>query len=305
MLDRVTSMQIFVRIAAAGSFSAAARALGMSQTMATRHVDAIEERLGVRLLHRTTRRLTLTEAGRRYLEACERILGEIEEAEALTAAEHVEPRGTLRLNVPLSFGVREIAPVLPAFAAAHPRLTVDLGLADRVVDLLEEGWDMAVRIGRLAESSLVARRLAACRMVLCAAPAYLAERGTPQHTTDLARHNCLGYTLPGPASAGSWAFGTQGQHVVAVAGNLRANNGDALVAAAVAGQGLVYQPSFLVSDALRTGQLVPLALEQPTDERLAVHAVLPPGRRPPAKTRAMVEFLADRFKPPPWDRDLP
>lgn len=305
MLDRVTSMHVFVRIAATGSFSAAARALGMSQTMTSRHVDAIEERLGARLLHRTTRRLTLTEPGRRYLEACERILGDIEEAEALATAGHVEPRGTLRLNVPLSFGFRQIAPLLPDFSAVHPGLSVDLGLADRTVDLLEEGWDMAVRIGRLPDSRLVTRRLASCRMMLCAAPAWLAAHGTPRRVADLAARECLGYTLPGPASAGRWAFGRKGEVVVEVQGRLRANNGDALVAAAIAGQGLVYQPSFLVADAIRAGLLEILALDHPADERLAVHAVLPPGRRPPAKVRALVDFLARRFAVPPWEEGLP
>lgn len=161
MLDRVTGMQVFARVAALGSFSAAARALGLSQTGVTKHVAALETRLGTRLLHRTTRRLTLTETGRGYLEACERILAEIAEAEAMAGAEGVEAHGTLRLNVPLSFGVREIAPALAAFAAVHPALTIELGLNDRRVDLIEEGWDLAVRIGTLADSGLIARRLAA------------------------------------------------------------------------------------------------------------------------------------------------
>ncbi len=170
MLDRVTGMQVFVRVAALGSFSAAGRALGLSQTGVTKHVAALEARLGARLLHRTTRRLTLTEAGRTYLEACERILAEIAEAEAGIGAEALEARGTLRLNVPLSFGVRRIAPALAAFCAAHPAVTVELGLNDRRVDLIEEGWDLAVRIGPLADSSLIARPLAPCRLALCAAP---------------------------------------------------------------------------------------------------------------------------------------
>ena len=151
MLDRVTGMQVFARVAALSSLSAAARALGMSQTMATKHIAATEERLGVKLLHRTTRRLTLTEAGRRYLDAVERILVEVEEAEAAASADRVEVRGTLRINVPVSFGVREIAPLVAEFTRSYPSVTIDLGLNDRVVDLIEEGWDMAVRIGRLAE----------------------------------------------------------------------------------------------------------------------------------------------------------
>lgn len=306
MLDRVTSMKVFARVAAMGGFSAAARALGLSQTMATRHVGALEERLGVMLFHRTTRRLTLTEAGRRYLAACERLLTGIEEAEAAATADRVEPRGTLRLNVPLSFGAREIAPALAAFTRAHPAVSVDLGLGDRVVDLVDEGWDVAVRIGVLADSGLLARRLAPCRTLVCAAPAYLAERGTPHTLADLGGHNCMGYTLPSAIGADHWAFGRDGAEVVRVAGNLRASNGDALVAAALAGQGLIYQPTFLVGDAVRDGHLVALRLDQPTYGLLAVHAVLPFGRHPPAKVRAFIDFLARRFgSEPSWDRGLP
>ncbi len=184
MLDRFTGMQVFARVAALGSLSAAARSLGMSQTMATKHVAALEGRLGVKLLHRTTRRLTLTEAGRTYLDAVERILGEVDDADAEAAAGALEVRGTLRLNVPVSFGIREIAPLIPAFLQSHPAVSIDLGLNDRQVDLIEEGWDLAVRIGDMASSSLAARRLAACRTVLCAAPCYLSEKGTPRTIAD-------------------------------------------------------------------------------------------------------------------------
>lgn len=298
MLDRVTGMQVFARVAALGSFSAAGRALGLSQTGVTKHVAALEARLGTRLLHRTTRRLTLTETGRSYLEACERILAEIAEAEALVGAEGVEAHGTLRLNVPLSFGVREIAPALAAFSAAHPALTIELGLNDRRVDLIEEGWDLAVRIGSLADSGLIARRLASSRLVVCAAPAYLDRHGTPRRPEELKGHNCLGYTL---SDASGWRFGDQ---AYPVSGTLRAPNGAALAAAAVAGLGLVYQPTFLVAEALRAGTLVALDLGAPCPT-LPIHALMPPGRRP-AKTRAFVDYLAERFAgEPAWERDLP
>jgi DNA-binding transcriptional LysR family regulator len=302
MLDRVTGMQVFSRVAALGSLSAAARALGMSQTMATKHVAAVEERLGVKLLHRTTRRLTLTEAGRHYLDAAERILAELEDAEAAVSAERLEARGTLRVNVPVSFGIREIAPLLPEFTRSYPSVTVDLGLNDRVVDLIEEGWDMAVRIGRVAESTMIARKLAPCRTALCAAPAYLAERGTPRRVSDLKDHNCLGYTLSRALGFDRWSFGIDGAVAAPVSGNLRANNGDALVAAAIAGQGLIYQPTFLVSGELRAGRLVSLALDHPAIEVPGVFALYPADRRPPAKVRAFVDFLAQRFgSTPPWD----
>jgi DNA-binding transcriptional LysR family regulator len=304
MLDRVTSMQVFVRVAALGSFSAAARALNLSQTMVTKHVSALEERLGVKLLNRSTRRLVLTEGGRSYLTACERILAEIEEAEASASLDRIEPRGTLRLNVPLTFGIRHIAPALPEFNRLHPAVSFDLGLADRYVDLIEEGWDLAVRIGRLKDSSLVARRLAPCRTVVCAAPSYLKERGTPEALDDLVHHNCLGYTLPSAIGANRWTFGPDGEIIVPVQGNLRANNGDALLAAAVAGQGLIYQPTFIVGESLRDGSLVPVLGGYPTYQP-GVHAVLPSGRQAPAKVRAFIAFLAQRFGPEPaWDRGL-
>jgi DNA-binding transcriptional LysR family regulator len=293
MLDRVTGMQVFVRVATLGSFSAAARALDLSQTMVTKHVAALEDRLGVKLLHRSTRKLVLTEGGRNYLTACERILAEIE-----------EPRGTLRLNVPLTFGFRQVVPALTEFSRLYPAVSFDLGLADRYVDLMEEGWDLAIRIGRLKDSSLVARRLAACRTIICASPAYLKQHGIPQTVDDLAQHNCLGYTLPSVIGANRWAFGIDGDIVVPIQGNLRANNGDALLAAAVAGQGLIYQPTFIVGDSLREGSLVPVLSNYPTYEP-AIHAVLPSGRQAPAKVRAFVAFLAEHFGPEPeWDRDL-
>jgi len=303
MLDRVTSLRVFARVAALGSLTAAARALGMSQTMATKHMAALESRLGIRLLHRTTRRLTLTEAGRNYLEAVERILAEIEEADRAATAETVEVRGTLRLNAPVSFGIRWIAPLLPEFARLHPGLTVDLGLNDRHVDLLEEGWDVVVRIGNLKDSTMVARRLAPCRTVVCAAPDYLARHGRPQTIADLARHNCLGYTLSRTVGTDYWSFGRDGRVGIGVKGTLKANNGDALVIAALAGQGIVYPPMFLVADEICRGRLIPLLLDHETIELDGVFAAYPSDRRPPAKVRAIIEFLAERFAPvPPWER---
>lgn len=303
MLDRLTGMQVLSRIAALGSLSAAARALGMSQTMATKHLAALEGRLGVKLMHRTTRRLSLTEAGRNYLDAVERILGDVEEADAAAAAATMEVRGTLRVNVPVSFGVREIAPLLPALAEAHPELSIDLGLNDRQVDLIEEGWDLAIRIGSLRESSMVARRLADCGLVVCAAPKYLATHGAPRTIQDLTRHNCLGYTLSQTVGVNEWSFGRDGRTRVPVTGNLKASNGDALVAAAVAGQGIVYQPTFLVGRDIAAGNLVVLSLDQPTVALAGVFAVYPSDRRPPAKVRAFIDFLVGQFgREPPWER---
>jgi len=209
MLDRLTGMQVFVRVAALGGLSAAARSLNMSPTLATKHIAALEERLGVKLLHRSTRRLTLTEAGRRYLDGVEKILADVDEVEASAGAgaDRVEVRGTLRINAPLSFGYLVLAPLMVEFSKLHPAISVDLGLNDRVVDLIEEGWDVALRIGQLKDTSMVARKLADCRMVVCAAPSYLAEHGTPTSVAALAGHNCLGYTLSRPLGTDRWTFG--------------------------------------------------------------------------------------------------
>jgi DNA-binding transcriptional LysR family regulator len=262
--------------------------------------------LGVKLFHRSTRRLSITEAGRSYLETAERILADIDAADAAVAAERIEPRGLLRLNAPVAFGTLQIAPLLAEFSQRHPLVSVELGLNDRFVDIAEEGWDLAIRIGNLANSSLIARRIAPCRTVVCAAPSYLDARGTPRTVADLADHNCLGYTLSRLTGADRWAFGARADVVVPIAGNLRANNGDALRAAAIAGQGLIYQPSFIVADDLRAGRLVALKLDQPTAELGGIYVVFLPGHHPAAKVRAFIDFFAARFAPdPPWDRNDP
>jgi DNA-binding transcriptional LysR family regulator len=305
MLDRLTGLEVFTKVAAAGSFSAAGRAMGMSQTMVTKHIAALEARLGIKLFHRSTRRLSITEAGRSYLEASERILSEFDAADAAVAADRFEPRGLLRLNAPVAFGARQIASLLSEFAQRHPLVTVELGLNDRLVDLAEEGWDLAIRIGSLSNSSLIARRIAPCRTVVCAAPSYLKARGKPRTVSRLADHNCLGYTLSRLTGVDRWVFGARGEVPVPVSGNLRANNGDALRAAAIAGQGLIYQPTFIVADDLRAGTLVALTMDQPTVEFGGIYAVFLPDRHPAAKVRAFIDFIATRFAPePPWDRDL-
>jgi len=295
-----------MRVATLGGFAPAARALGLSQTMVTKHIAALEQRLGVRLLHRSTRQMTLSEAGRRFLAACERIVAEVEEAEVSATADRFEPRGLLRVNVPLTFGLREIAPLIPAFARRYPEVTIDLGLNDRLVDLIAEEWDLAIRIGRLKDSALVARRLAGCRMVLCASPSYLVSSGTPAIVADLASHNCLVYTLSSSIVMDRWPFGKGGETSVAVTGNLRANNGDAVRAAAVAGQGIIYQPTFVVADDLSAGRLIEIVLDQPSIELAGVYAVFPSRGQPPAKVRAFVEFLAGKWvAQPPWEAAVP
>ena len=294
-MDRITSMRVFVRAAADGSLSAAARHLGMSPAMATKHVNALEARLGVKLFHRSTRRLSLTEAGGNYLEACQRILPDIDEAEAAAASQRVKASGLLRMNVPLSFGTRFVAPLIPAFSRRHPEVRVELGLSDAHLDLIAGSWDLAIRVGRLADSPLQARRLGDSAMLVCAAPAYLDRRGVPRRVAELVQHNCLSYTLSALQDGKHWAFGAQGEHRVPVGGDLLANNGDALLAAALGGQGIIYQPHFIVGDALKRGALVALELDRPVVELGGIHVLYPPDRRPPAKVRVMIDYLGEAF----------
>ncbi len=295
-MDRVTSMRVFVRAASAGSLSAAARHLSMSPAMATKHLNALEARLGVKLFHRTTRRLSLTEAGSSYLEACQRILPEIDEAEAAAASQRIKATGLLRMNVPLSFGTRFIAPLLHGFSQQHPEVRVELGLSDAQLDLIDGNWDLAIRIGRLSNSPLQTRQLGNCRMKVCASPDYLDRRGVPRTLAELAQHNCLSYTLSAMQGSHHWAFGTEGDIRVAINGDLLANNGDALLAAAVAGQGIIYQPDFIVDQALQRSELMELKLDRPVVELGGIHVLYPPDRRPPAKVRVMIDYLAGVFQ---------
>lgn len=297
MLDRLTGMQMFVEAHSRGSLSAAGRALGISPAMATKHMDALEKRLGVKLLHRTTRRLVLTDAGRDYLDACRRIVQEVEEAEAGVTAQGMEAVGRLRMNVPLTFGARFIAPLLPAFSRRYPQVEVELSLSDAQHDLMQEGWDLVIRIGHLSDSSLKARRLGNCPMWVCASPDYLSRHGTPQRVAELSQHNCLSYTLSPLQGRGTWAFGREGNIQVPVHGNLKSNNGDALLAAALGGQGVIYQPNFIVAEALAQGTLVALTLDQPMLDLGGLHVLFPPDRRPPAKVRAMIDTLVETFAP--------
>lgn len=295
MADRLAGMKVYVRAIRLGGLSAAARELRMSPAMAAKHLDALEARLGTTLVHRTTRRLSLTEAGADYLDKVERILLDIAEAESQASSRSVRVEGLLRVSAPATFGVLHLAPLVPEFQIRHPAVTIEFGFSDRYVDLLEERWDVAVRIGRLADSSLVARKIARMRVALCAAPSYLARRGKPTTLADLAGHDCLGYTNVSQAGTSTWSFGRDGEIKTPVRGTMHSNNGEALVRAAVAGQGLVYGPRFIAAEALAAGHLVEVTLDAPPMSLGAVYTVTHPARRPAAKTRAWVDFLAERL----------
>jgi DNA-binding transcriptional LysR family regulator len=299
-MDRLVAMEAFVRAADGRSFSQAARQMRLSKSVVSRQIAALEAALGARLLQRTTRTLTLTEAGRLYLERARRVLAEVEDAERSVGQLSDAPRGQLRVSAPMSFGFLHLAAAIPAFLARHPDVTVDMSLTDRFVDLVEEGFDVAVRIGRLRDSSLVARRLAPSRLVVCGSPGYLARRGVPRVPADLAGHECLHNTN----IEGQWAFALPdgGVQMVDVSGRLSANNGDALQAAAREGAGLVYLPSFIVGEDLQAGRLVSV-LDGFTTVGATVNAVYPHARHLSPKVRVFVDFLAERFGPEPyWDR---
>lgn len=290
-MDRLTGMRVFCAVVEAESFTAAANRLEMARSMVTKHVGALEEHLGVRLLNRTTRRVSRTEAGHAYYERCRELLVELDEMDA-AAHELVErPRGLLKVSAPVSFGVRHLGPAVAGFMALHPELRVDLQVNDRVIDLLEEGFDLAIRIGRLADSSLVARPLATTRMLLCASPAYLALHGAPTVPADLATHRCLAYSLL--STRDEWRLTARDGSTaeVRVPWTLRANNGDVLREAALQGQGIILQPHFLVGDALREGSLVEV-LPGWGAGTLTVSAVYPHRRHLSAKVRGFVEHLA-------------
>ena len=297
-MDKLTGMAVFARVVEAASFTAAGRQLGMSKSAVSKAVAALEDRLGARLLNRTTRRLAMTEVGQAFYERCARVVAEAEEAELAVTRLQVAPRGTLRINAPVSFGVRHLGPVLGEFVVRHPELEVDIDLSDRFVDLIEEGYDVAVRITRLANSSLIARRIADNRMIVCAAPAYWARHRRPSRPADLAAHDCLIYSYG--ATRGDWVFQVDGRSVrVRVSGRLQANNGDLHLAAALSGCGVASLPEFICGPALADGRLEAV-LGEFMPEPAGIHAIYPHSRHLSAKVRAFVDFLVERFRDPDW-----
>lgn len=300
-MDRFAAMEAFVAVVEAGSFVAASERLGISTTSVSRLISTLEAHLDARLLHRTTRRLSLTDAGRSFYQHATALLADLAEAEAAVSADNRAASGLLRVSAPVSFGILHLGNLLARFRQEQPNVSLDLSLNDRVVDLVEEGHDLAIRIsGQLPTSSLVARPLAPVRVVVCAAPAYLERYGVPQMPEDLAHHQCLLYSYAEQPDQWSF-FGPDGLRQVSVNGFLTANNGDVLRVAALAGEGIVSQPSFIVGNDLLSGRLVPL-LEHYAAPPLTVYAVYPSRRHLAAKVRAFVDFLASAWgDPPPWD----
>ncbi len=299
-MDKFQEMRVFAGVVDAGSFVGAADALGMSKAAVSRHVSDLEQRLGVRLMQRTTRKLSLTQEGEVFLARCRDILASIEESEAELSTRAASATGLLKVSVPVSFATKHLAPLWSDFLAAHPRLTLDVHLADRVVDLVDEGFDLAVRIAHLPDSSLVSRKLAATRLVLCAAPSYLRRRGTPMHPDDLPAHDVIGYSLL--STPGQWLLqGPDGPVTVKIRPRLWTNNGDTSVAAAVRGAGIDLQPTFLIADELADGRLVQVLPAWQAVE-LGIYAVYPSRKFVLPKVRALVNFLAGAFVDAPWAR---
>lgn len=297
-MDKYQEMRVFTAVVNAASFVGAGDALNMSKAAVSRHISDLEQRLGVRLMHRTTRKLSLTSEGEVFLARSREILASIEASEAELSTRSVTASGLLKISVPVSFGIRHLAPLWSEFLGAHPQVTLDVQLADRVIDLVDEGFDLAVRIARLPDSSLISRQLASTRLVLCAAPSYLKRRGTPAHPSELAQHDVMGYSLM--AMGDQWHFtGPDGPVSAKVRPRMWTNNGDSCVAASLAGAGIQLQPNFLIDRELASGQLVEI-LPQFRSADLGIYAVYPSRKFVLPKVRVLVEFLASKLGQAPW-----
>ena len=299
-MDRALEMQVFCTVVDKGTFVGAADALEMSKAAISRYVSALEERLGARLLHRTTRKLSLTEEGRQFYHQAREVLALMDQAEEAVSSAAPEPSGVLRVNAPVSFGVLHLAPLWGAFMSAHPNVELDISLNDRLVDLVDEGFDAAIRIARMENSSLVGRRLAGTRMCLCASPDYLARHPPLRTLTDLAEHGVIAYT--NFATGNEWQFdGPDGRVSVRTRSSVRCNNGDTCRSIALAGGGIALQPSFMVGEDLRSGALVEILPEYRSIE-LGIYVVYPTRKHLASKVRALISFLAERFADPEWER---
>jgi DNA-binding transcriptional LysR family regulator len=297
-------MQHFVRIVEAGSISRAAEQLGVAKSGVSRRLVELETRLGVRLLNRTTRRSSLTEAGRSYYEGAVKLLSDVAELDALVTGSKAALAGKLRLAAPLSFGLAHLSPAIEVFARAHPEVLIDIDFSDRQVDLVAQGVDLAIRIAELRDSSLQARRICPIRLMLCASPAYLAQHGSPNCPEDLARHQVLLYDIGGGGGSPLLRLpdGRGGERGVPLNPRLVANNGDFLRDMAVAGHGIILTPTFIAWREVAAGALLPVLADY-WPEPLNAYAVYPQSRYLPRRARILIEFLAERFGDNPyWDR---
>ncbi|MGU7774533.1 LysR family transcriptional regulator [Burkholderia sp. MR1-5-21] len=301
-MDRLRAFEVFMTVVNRGSFARAADALETSPANVTRYVNELEAHLGTRLLNRTSRKLSLTEGGETLYSRCKTILEDVAETEGLVSATSIEPRGRLRINAPVSFGILHLAPLWPRFMQRYPDVELDITLIDRVVDIVDEGFDLAIRISRAGTADHAARKLATSTNILCASPDYLRRSGHPALPADLLAHRCIGYTYA--ATADTWQLMDHDgkTHAVEVNFHMRTNNGDTARAAALAGQGVIWQPTFLIGDDLRAGRLVRVLPEYRLPD-IDVLALYPSRRHVSSKVRAAIDFLVDAFSGvPPWDR---
>lgn len=299
-MDRLRAYEIFMTVVSKGSFNKAADLMDTSPANVTRYVNDLEAYLGCRLLNRSSRKLSMTESGEALFERCKSILAEVAETEALVSSASLQPRGKLRINAPLSFGILHLAPLWPEFSRRYPELELDIALVDRVVDIVEEGYDLVIRISRAGSVNHAARKLASSHNVLCASPDYLARYGTPATPADLKDHACITYTYSGD----EWNFTDHSgkNHQVKVKGKLHTNNGDTARAMALSGAGIIWQPTFLVGRDLAQGSLVSLlpGYQLPDIDILAMY---PSRRHLSVKVRVMIDFLVEAFAgTAPWDR---
>ena len=302
-MDRLRAYEVFVTVVSRGNFTRAADVLETSPANVTRYVNELEAHLGTRLLNRTSRRLSLTEGGETLYARCKSILDDVAETEGLVSSASVEPRGRLRINAPVSFGILHLAPLWPDFMRKYPQVELDVTLIDRVVDIVDEGYDLAIRISRAGSTNNAARKLATSRNILCASPTYLARCGHPATPADLIGHRCIGYSYAATGDEWQLIDGESEVHTVKVNCHMHSNNGDTARAAALAGQGVIWQPTFLLGNDLRAGKLIQVLPEYRLPD-IDILALYPSRRHLSAKIRAMIDFLVDAFDDvPPWDRD--
>ncbi|WP_295558598.1 LysR family transcriptional regulator [uncultured Hyphomicrobium sp.] len=299
-MDKLEAMNVLTKVVASGSFAEAARRLGVTRSAISKAITQLEQELGARLLDRTTRRVTPTEAGLAYYERCLAILAQISETEAQISRLHDEPKGVLKVNAPMSFGTLYLGSAIADFMDRYRDLKVELTLTDRMIDPLEEGVDVTVRIGAMVDSSLIARRISAARIVLVASPDYIARHGLPKTPADLVGHKCLHYghstTVP------RWPLTENGAPIsVPVAACLSSNNGDTLRDAALKGIGIARLPTFLMGADIAAGRLVVVLADYPPQD-VMIHALYAPNRFLAAKSRVFIDFLVERFSRPAWER---